>query len=69
MIVAVVAVVVLVVVCGCACDGGCGCCGCGGGGRRRRLPSKGRVGLILKKTGGGREGRAQRLPPQCVLCD
>ena len=54
--------------CGCACDGGCGCCGCGGR-RRRRLPSTGRVGLIFKKAGGGRGGRAQRLPPQCVLCD
>ena len=44
--------------CGCACDGGCGC----GGRRRRRLPSTGRVGLIFKKAGGGRGGRAQRLP-------
>ena len=25
--------------------------------------------INFKKTGGGRGGRAQRLPPQCVLCD
>ena len=52
--------------CACACDCGCGCCGCGG--RRRRLPSKGRVGFKKKKRVGP-GGRAQRLPPQCVLCD
>ena len=56
--------------CGCACACDCGCCGCGGR-RRRRLPSKGRVGFKKKKRvgPGGRGGRAQRLPPQCVLCD
>ena len=56
--------------CGCACDGGCGCC-CGCGGRRRRLPSKGRVGLIKKQKKGGGRGpamRAMRLAPRrCFL--
>ena len=48
--------------CGCGgCGCVCGCCGC----RRRRLPSKGRVGLIKKNGWGARCA----LPPQCVLCD